>query len=200
MEETPKTRPSLLVRIRDPQDDQAWTEFVGLYEPVVYRIARQRGFQDADARELTQDVLVAVASAIERWEPDPARGKFRTWLFRIARNLSINLLASRRRQTQGTGDTGFQALLEEQEAPQGEDSDLFDREYRRELFGRTAAQVRGQFREATWQAFWLTSVLGRGIGETAQELGMSVGAVYIARSRVMARLREKIEELSGDRA
>jgi len=199
MEEIPKTRASLLVRIRNPQDDQAWAEFVALYEPVVYRIARQRGFQDADARELTQDVLVAVASAIERWEPDPARGRFRTWLFRIARNLSINLLASRRRHAQGTGGTDFQALLEEQEAPRGEDSDLFDREYRRELFGRAVAQVRGQFREATWQAFWLTSVQGRDIGEVAEELGMSAGAVYIARSRVMARLREKVEQLDGKR-
>jgi len=199
MEEIPKTRASLLVRIRNPQDDEAWAEFVGLYEPVVYRIARQRGFQDADARELTQDVLVAVASAIERWEPDPARGKFRTWLFRIARNLSINLLVSRRRHAQGTGGTDFQALLEEQEAPRGEDSDLFDREYRRELFGRAVAQVRGQFREATWQAFWLTSVQGRDIGEVAEELGMSAGAVYIARSRVMARLREKVEQLDGKR-
>jgi RNA polymerase sigma-70 factor (ECF subfamily) len=199
MEEIPKTRASLLVRIRNPQDDEAWAEFVGLYEPVVYRIARQRGFQDADARELTQDVLVAVASAIERWEPDPARGKFRTWLFRIARNLSINLLASRRRHAQGTGGTDFQTLLEEQEAPRGEDSDLFDQEYRRELFGRAVAQVRGQFREATWQAFWLTSVQGRDIGEVAEELGMSAGAVYIARSRVMARLREKVEELDGKR-
>ena len=199
MEEIPKTRPSLLVRIRDPQDDRAWAEFVDLYEPVVYRLARQRGFQDADARELTQDVLVAVASAIERWEPDPARGKFRTWLFRIARNLSINLLASRRRHPQGTGGTDFQALLEEQEAPAGEESELFDQEYRRELFGRAVAPVRGQFREATWQAFWLTSVQGREIRDAAEELGMSVGAVYIARSRVMARLREKIEQLDGKR-
>jgi len=197
MEEIPKTRPSLLVRIRNPQDDQAWAEFVGLYEPVLYHIARQRGFQDADARELTQDVLVAVASAVERFEPDPARGKFRSWLFRIARNLSINLLASRRRHAQGSGDTGFQALLEEQEAPPGEDSELFDREYRRELFGRAATRVRGQFREATWQAFWLSSVQGQAIGEVAGQLGMSVGAVYIARSRVMARLREKIEEIDG---
>jgi RNA polymerase sigma factor (sigma-70 family) len=199
MEETPKTRPSLLVRIRNPQDDRAWAEFVEIYEPLVYRLARQRGFQDADARELTQDVLLAVASAIDRWEPDPARGKFRTWLFRIARNLSINLLASRRRHVRGTGDTGFQTLLEEQEAPGGEDSELFDLEYRRELFGRAVVRVRGQFREATWNAFWLTSVQGREIREVAEELGVSAGAVYVARSRVMARLREEIEGMDAVR-
>jgi RNA polymerase sigma-70 factor (ECF subfamily) len=128
---------------------------------------------------------------------DPARGRFRTWLFRIARNLSINLLASRR-HAQGSGDTGVQALLEQQPGPNGDESALFEREYKRELFGRAAARVRGQFRESSWQAFWRTSVEGEGVVEAAQSLGLSVGAVYIARSRVMARLREEIQRLEGE--
>ncbi len=197
MEETPKTRPSLLVRIRNPQDDQAWEEFMGIYEPVLYRTARQRGFQDADARELTQDVMAAVASAIERWEPDPARGKFHTWLFRIARNLSINLLASRRRHAQVRGGTDFQALLEQQEEPAGEDPQLFDQEYRRELFGRAAAQVRGQFRQSTWQAFWQTAVEGKRGKEVAGELGMTVAAVYLAKSHVLQRMRVIQQAMEG---
>ncbi len=76
MNEMPNTRPSLLARIRDPQDEQAWAEFVEIYEPLVYRLARRKGFQDADAVELTQDVFVAVAAAIGRWDADPARGCF----------------------------------------------------------------------------------------------------------------------------
>lgn len=197
MAEVPPTRPSLLVRLRDPRDEPAWTEFVEIYEPVIYRLARRRGFQDADARELAQEVLVAVASAIDRWEPDPGRGKFRTWLFCIARNLSINLLASRRRHAQGTGDTDFCALLAQQPAPEGEESAWFDREYKRELFERAAGQVREEFREPTWRAFWMTGVEGKAIGEAAEMLGISVGAVYVARSRVMARLRTAIEQLDS---
>jgi RNA polymerase sigma-70 factor (ECF subfamily) len=197
MSEIPKTRLSLLVRIQDPRDERAWTEFVEIYEPVVYRIARHKGLQDADAAELTQEVFLAVAAAIRRWEPDPARGKFRTWLFRIARNLIINSVAARRRHPQGTGDTGFLARLEEEPAPAGADSVLLDQEYKRELFRWAAERIRGEFRDPTWQAFWLTSVEGQEIRHVAESLGLSTGAVYIARSRIMARLREKIEALEG---
>ncbi len=197
MAEVPRTRASLLVRIRDPHDEGAWAEFVEIYEPVLYRLARQRGFQDADARELTQEVFIAVASAIDRWKADPARARFRTWLFRVARNVSINLLA-RRRRPQGTGRTDVQRLLDQQPAPCGEDSALFEQEYKRELFGRAATRVRGRFRDATWQAFWRTSVEGSDAGDVADALGISVGAVYIARSRVMARLRDEVQRLQGE--
>jgi RNA polymerase sigma factor (sigma-70 family) len=198
MAEVPRTRASLLVRIRDPHDERAWGEFVEIYEPVLYRLARRRGFQDADARELTQEVFIAVASAIDRWSVDPARGRFRTWLFRVARNLSINLLAARRRRTQGSGRTDVQLLLDQRPAPRGEDTVLFEREYKCELFGRAASRVRGEFRDATWQAFWRTSVEGGGAAEVATALGISVGAVYIARSRVMARLRSEVQRLEGE--
>ncbi len=197
MSEIPQTRSSLLVRLRDPHDERAWAEFVEIYDPVVYRLARRSGFQDADARELTQEVFVAVASAIERWEPDPARGKFRTWLFRIARNLTINLLARRRRGLQGTGSTTIHELLRQEAAPAEEDSALVEQEYRRELFRRAVARIRGEFRPATWEAFWRTGVDGEEIAAVGRSLGMSAGAVYIARSRVMARLRETIQELEG---
>ena len=197
MDEIPKTRPSLLVRIRDPQDERAWAEFLEIYEPLVYRLARRKGFQHADAVELTQEVFLAVASAIDRWDPDPARGKFRSWLFRIARNLMINLLAKQQRHPRATGDTDVKRLLDRQPAPAGEDSALFDREYRRQTFHWAAEQVRGEFRDATWRAFWLTSVEGEPTKEVARLLGMTPGAVYIARSRVMARLRQTIEQLEG---
>jgi len=197
MDEIPNTRPSLLVRIRNPQDERAWREFLDIYEPLIYRLARRKGFQDADARELSQEVFLAVASAIDRWDPDPTRGSFRGWLFRIARNLMINLLARQRRHPQGTGSSDIKRLLEEQAAPVGEDSALFDRQYKREVFRWAAEQIRGQFRETTWRAFWLSSVEQREIKEVAETLGLTAGAVYIARSRVMARLRETVEGLDG---
>src|SRR3954470_13593977 len=98
MDETPSTGVRLLVRLRDPRDERAWSEFVEIYSPLVYKLARRRGFQDADAADLTQDVFRAVALAIDRFDPDPARGSFRGWLSRIARNLTLDALAGRERQ------------------------------------------------------------------------------------------------------
>jgi RNA polymerase sigma factor (sigma-70 family) len=201
MDETPTTRPSLLVRLRDLQDQRSWDEFYTIYQPLVFRMARSQGFQDADAAELTQEVFVAVASAIDRWDPDPNRGSFRGWLFRIARNLMINWLAYRRRHPPGTGNSDMHRLLAEHPDPRDqnqEDSAVFEREYRRQAFAWAAEEIRNDFRENTWQAFWLSSVENMPVVEVARRLETSPGAVYIARSRVMARLREKIETLDGE--
>jgi RNA polymerase sigma factor (sigma-70 family) len=197
--ETPSTRPSLLVRLKDPRDDRAWVEFLEIYEPLIYRLARRKGLQAADADDLTQEVFRAVAGAIDRWDPDPARGSFRAWLFRIARNLIINLLAARSRRTAGYGAGGSDLveLLEALPAPTAEDTELFDGEYRRRLFAWAADRVRGHFREPTWQAFWRTGVEGREVRAVAQSLGMTPGAVHIARSRVMARIRREIEQIEA---
>ena len=198
MDNAPKTRPSLLVRIRDPRNEQAWTEFLEIYEPLVYRLARRKGFQDADARELTQEVFLAVASAIERRDPDPAKGSFRGWLFRITRNLMINFLSQNRRRPPATGDSDVNRLLSEHPAPNGEQSALFDQEYKRQTFRWAAERVRGEFEDNTWRAFWLTSVEGEPIKRAAGALGISAGAVYVARSRVMSRLRQTVQRLEDD--
>ncbi len=197
MNDVPDTRRSLLVRIRDRSDEQAWGEFLQIYEPLIYRLARRKGFQHADAEELTQEALVAVASAIERWDPDPNRGTFRGWLFRIARNMMINFLNRGRPEDRGTGGTGFQCLLEQHPAAAAEETTLFGEEYRREAFRWAAGEIRDDFRESTWNAFWWTAVEGRKISETADALGISVGAVYAARSRVMVRLKRKAKQLEG---
>jgi RNA polymerase sigma factor (sigma-70 family) len=198
MTDSPSTRPSLLVRLRDPQDERAWAEFQEIYAPVIRRLATRRGLQEADAADLTQEVFQAVAAAIDRWDPDPARGSFRGWLCRIARNLIVNLLAAQKRHPRGTGDSEFQVFLEQQPAPDGEESILFEGEYRRRLFAWAAERVRGEFRPATWDAFWWTGVEGHDPRAVAGTLGITVGAVYIARSRVMARLKREIERFEGE--
>jgi RNA polymerase sigma factor (sigma-70 family) len=198
MELTPTTRPSLLLRLRDPRDERAWSEFAAIYAPLVYRLARRKGLQDADACDLTQDVFRAVVRAFEGGAFEAGRGSFRGWLFRIARNLAVNHLVRQARQPRGGGDTALRDLLESWPAPSGEDSALFDAEYRRQLLHWAAAQVRDEFSELTWRAFWAAGVEGRPAGEVAQELGTTAGTVYHCKSKVMARLRRKVEEVEGE--
>jgi RNA polymerase sigma factor (sigma-70 family) len=196
MDQTPATRASLIVKLRDPNDDDAWSEFVALYEPLVYRLARQKGLQDADARDLCQEVFRAVARAVDRWEP--GRGSFRGWLSRIARNLLINFLTRGHYQFHGSGATSVMELLDAQPARDPSASALFEAEYQRRVFQWAADDVRGEFAPSTWQAFWQTAVEDRSPSQVAVELGISVGAVYIARSRVLARLKRRIEKLGDE--
>ena len=109
---TPTTRASLLLRLRDSQDHEAWVEFVTLYEPVVYRLLRRHGLQDADAREVMQELFMAVSRSIDRWDPAEERGSFRGWLRRVARNLVINWLKQRQRRVMATGGSDLQAMLD----------------------------------------------------------------------------------------
>jgi RNA polymerase sigma factor (sigma-70 family) len=197
----PITRPSLLVRIRDTADHQAWSQFVELYAPVIYGFARKHGLQDADAADLTQDVLRVVAKTIQGLDYDRQRGSFRGWLFTVLRNKLRNFVTRRRPYEQGTGDTDAQMLLQEQPAPEEDAAASWDRDFERQLFACAAKQVRGRVQPATWQAFWLTTVQGKSGKQVAEELKMTVAAVYVAKSRVMAQLKEQVRllrEESGD--
>jgi RNA polymerase sigma-70 factor (ECF subfamily) len=192
---SPETRASLLVRLHDRADQDAWHEFTEIYRPVIFRLACRRGLQHADAEDLAQQVLLAVARAIDRWQPDPARARFRTWLHTIAQRLIINAL-SRGPPDRGTGDSGMLDLLEQQPAADGAASELLRSEYQREVFRRAARQIRGEFQADTWRAFWETAVEGRSADEVAAALGKSCGAIYAARSRVMRRLKDKVAEIA----
>ena len=129
------------------------------------------------------------------YDPDPARGSFRGWLSRIAGNLIINLLIAQKRHPRGTGETDVLRLMEEQPDPNGEESALFEQEYRRSLLAWAAERVRPAFSELAWQAFWQTGVEGKSPKVVAQALGMSLGTVYQYKSRVVARIRREIEQV-----
>ena len=191
MNPIPETRASLLIRVRDPADQAAWHEFVEIYRPIILRLARQKGMQEADAEDVAQDVLVAVAKAVEQREHDRKRAKFRTWLHRVAHNAILNAL-TRGRPDRGSGDSALLAVLNQDESHTGSDSDLLRLEYRREVFRWAVRQVRKEFHQATWDAFWLTAVEGLAVDVVAEEFAKNPGAVYAARSRVIRRIQEKV--------
>lgn len=192
--EFPDTRNSLLLKLKDRGDCESWQEFVTVYRPVVYRMARRRGMQDADAQDLAQGVLLSMAESVDRWQADPGRARFRTWLSRVAKNAIIDAFR-RRRPDVGRGSTTQIIKLQEQPEP---DPTEIDREHRRERFRWAARHIRWEFAEETWLAFWRTTVDGQDCHAVAAELGKSVGAIYIARSRVMRRLQERVQEVEGD--
>jgi RNA polymerase sigma-70 factor (ECF subfamily) len=193
----PETRASLMVRLKDQGDHEAWSEFTEIYSPVIYRLACRKGLQPTDADDLVQHVLAAVAHAVVRWETDPARAHFRTWLSRVATNAAINAL-TRRKPDRGSGESNFLELLEKQPAVDDAESQLFRIEHRREVFRWAARQIRPEFQPATWDAFWRTAVEGLKVDRAAADLGLSPGSVYAARSRVMRRLKEKVQEWEGE--
>jgi RNA polymerase sigma-70 factor (ECF subfamily) len=185
----------LLVRLRDREDRAAWQQFVELYGSLVYGFARQRGLQDADAADLTQEVFLALARAAGRWRYDPQRGTFRGWLYGVTRNKLAKFQQRRRAQPIGSGDTNAHCRLAEQPEPDCDPEAAWELEFQQQLFRMAAAQVQGSFAPTTWQAFWRTAVEGGSAATVAAELGMSVGAVYVAKSRVLARLIEQVRRL-----
>lgn len=193
MSQFPETHESLLVQVRSPANAEAWYQFSLLYRPVIYRLARQRGLQDADAQDLAQQVLIAVASAVGNYEKSGAGVQFRHWLRRIARNAIVNAL-SRRPPDLGAGGSWAQEVLE-QESDEDQSDVQFEQEFRREIYLRAARIVRGDVEPETWRAFEMTVVENQSIEEAAAELGKPVGSIYAARSRVMRRLREAVQEL-----
>jgi RNA polymerase sigma-70 factor (ECF subfamily) len=194
MAKAPQTNPSLLYRLRNVDDRQAWEEFVEIYGPAVYGFGRKKGLQHADAADLTQAVFWRLALHLPRFTYDPQLGRFRAWLFTIVRN-ELSVLR-RPRAPVGTGDSATQRFLEAQPAP--EDTEAWDAACDSEVFRWAARAIEGKVQPDSWQAFWRTAVEGRSPAEVASELGMSVAAVYMARSRVMARLREAVRDLESE--
>lgn len=191
----PDTRHSLIQRLQDGGDNAAWEEFASIYRPVIVRIALRKQMQFDDAEDLAQQVLLLVLKNINKWKSDPARARFRTWLQTVVRNATMNAL-SRRPKDQASG--GTDSLQQLHQRPDKADSLSFDLEWQRETLRWVAQQVRGEFESMTWTAFWDTAVEQSPAQEVAEKIGKSVGAVYIARSRVMQRIKQRIAELDQD--
>ena len=192
--EFPDTRASLLLQVQAGDDPKAWDEFVAVYRPIVYRLARRRGLQDADAEDLAQQVLVSIAHSIEGWQKRDESVRFRHWLRRVAKNAILNML-TRGPKEWAAGSTSVHEFLHHQGADDSGLAQELELEYRRELFFRAAARVKSEIATDSWKVFELAVIEDIPIEQVAATLGKSVGAVYAVRSRVMKRLRRYVEEM-----
>ncbi len=190
-----QTPPSLLVRIRDARDAESWQTFVDLYAPLIYGYCRRRGLQEADAADVSQEVLLQVARSIRGFEYQPERGRFRDWLGAVTRGKVVRWRERQGRAVNGAGGTGDDPLA----AVAAPDADpewaaAFNGHVLRAALERT----RPHFEPATWRAFELEWLGDRPAAEVARTLGVAVTAVYVAKSRVLKRLREEVLLLAED--
>ena len=186
------THPSLLQQLKQSPDHAAsraaWNWFVRLYTPLLCYWARRFGLQEHDAADLVQDVFTVLVKKLPEFSYDGS-GSFRAWL----RTITLNKFRDRLRQPV-LSSAAAQPLPAE--LPQDEDSDVLEAvEYRRYVVHRALQLMQAEFAEKTWKACWEHVVGGRPAAEVAAELGISVGSVYVAKSRVLKRLRQDLQGL-----
>lgn len=191
------TRASLILRLQNADDVAAWDEFAAIYAPVIHRVALARGFQVADADDIVQEVLLSVARSVSAWLERDDRGLFRAWLLRITRNEAVDRLTRRATRKLGSDGESGDRVIAKLTAP-NELSRELDHEYEQVVFQWAAAKVRESVAEHTFEAFWLTSVEGLSVEETSKRLGIRPGNIYFARSRVMARLMQLVQQYESE--
>jgi RNA polymerase sigma-70 factor, ECF subfamily len=190
------TSRDLLDRLK-ADDAQAWDRLVFLYAPLVYRWCRRWDLRDQDIADILQDVFQAVAAHIATFRKERAGDTFRGWLRTIARNKVQDHFRKLAREPEGVGGTDAQIRLTNlPAAAPAVDEDSPDETAERLLLSRGLDLIRDEFEDRTWKAFWGTTVEGRDTKDVALELRMSPGAVRVAKSRVLRRLREELGESS----
>lgn len=188
------TSPSLLERARH-NNAEAWERLVRLYSPLVYHWCKRSGLDGEDAADVLQEVFRAVSRALPTFTPEGEAGSFRGWLWTITRNKLRDHFRSVNGRPTPEGGTDAQQRLTQ--IPDAEPDDEQSTELGTTGVVRRALEmIRGDFSETTWRAFWRTAVEDQSAAHVAGELGISVDAVYQAKSRVMRRLREEMRGLS----
>jgi RNA polymerase sigma-70 factor, ECF subfamily len=195
MTEFPNTQSLLIANIQSPENREAWAEFVQIYRPVIYRMARRRGMQDADAQDLSQDVLLRISKSIEGWVPQEGV-RFRHWLRKVASNAIVTAVTKSKPRGIVNGSAAEQILAETPETS-AVTTELQD-ECFREQYLRAAAIVKVDVSPATWAAFEQTVIQGQSCEDAAESLGKSLGTIYAARSRILKRLQIEVQRLEGD--
>ena len=184
------TPPTLLERLRDAGDEAAWRRLVQLYTPLLFYWARRRGESEHDAADLVQEVFVTLLQTLPTFQYD-RNGKFRSWL----RTVMLNKLRDRKRRDARAENALAQVAQRPEVAVADATEDVWDAEYLQMLTSRALRLMQTDFAPATWQACWQTVVQGRPPADVARQLGISENAVYLAKCRVLRRLRQELKEL-----
>jgi RNA polymerase sigma-70 factor (ECF subfamily) len=188
------TRVTLLARLREnPSDERTWAEFVDWYGPVIYTWCRRWKLQEADARDVTQDVLVRLAAKLPGFVYDQS-GSFRSWLKTLTHHAWSDFLKGNRAAGRGSGDSRVQAQLEMIEARDDLCTHL-EQAFDQELLSAAVERVRQRVAPQTWEAFRLTALQGLSGADAAARIRMQVGQVYVAKRRVRQLLHEELRLL-----
>ncbi len=188
----PETRPSLLATLRDNTQHSAWREFFERYAPAVFRVARLRGMSAADGDDIVQQVMLAIASHIGRFEYDRDRGHFRQWVRRITDNKIRDL----KRRPQLPGDAGLWDCVDD--AAKAEE--VWEHQWRLQDIHYCLDEVGRQLSPHRVEAFRLYVLDGLSAEETAARLNMTVGHVYVTRTQIIKKIRKQMRSLETDEA
>jgi RNA polymerase sigma-70 factor (ECF subfamily) len=186
------TKPSLLLRIRDAGDSSSWGEFADIYGPIIRGYCRRRGLQEADAADVGQEVLAQVARSIGSFEYQPGRGRFRDWLGTVTRNKIVRFLEVKVRELRGMSEVSAADFATEGEDPE------WSAEFHTRILNAALMRIRDDFEVKSWDAFERLWGKDTPAPEVAQSLGMTIDAVYAAKSRILRRLREEVLALADD--
>jgi RNA polymerase sigma-70 factor (ECF subfamily) len=189
------TRASLLLRLRDPRDAEAWRTFVDVYGPLVYGHCRRRGVEHNDAEDLTQKIFTQVMQAIRGFDYQPSIGRFRDWLGTIVRNDVGHFFRSRGREI-ASCDHGEAGTLEHV-AGRGEDTS-WNEEFQAHVLRVALARCQPHFETETWRAFELVWLEHQVAADVARQLNRPIDFVYVAKSRVLKQLWKEVQELAED--
>jgi RNA polymerase sigma-70 factor (ECF subfamily) len=183
----PTATSSSLLAGAQAKDQECWRRIVGLYAPLVLWWCRRRGLHDDDSQDVVQEVFKAVFARIRGFQKDGQPGAFRRMLFSIARNKIADLFRPREPAQPPVPEEGRPRALEGKMLPRGPQRVI--------VLHRALEQVRPRFQQHTWRAMWEVVVEARSPLDVAESLGMTVNAVYTAKSRVLHCIREEYEGL-----
>ncbi len=186
------TRPSLLIRVKNRDDAESWREFDGLYRPLLMKYAHRRGLSEHDAEDIAQGCLATVSQRIRDFKYDPRRGRFRAWLKTVVNHLVSDLLRKRLERSAESGELRIPQCREE--SPE----DVFERTWEEEHLRYCLRPLREEVEPQTYDAFRLYAIDHWPIKGVCKALDMTPNQVYLAKHRIVRRLREKIVELFGD--
>jgi len=186
------TRASLLIRIKDPNANEAWSEFHDLYAPLIYRYARRRGLNREDADDIRSECYKSIVQQIGAFDYDKAKGGFKAWLRTIVDRRVVDLFRKKREQQAKSGE------LQQIEAVHTSAEEVWDTEWKSQHLKHCVEQLRGEVSRTTFAAFSMVVIEGRPVVEVCDELGMNSNQVYKAKARMLRRVREKMAEIGDE--